>query len=365
MCQVFNTVGCLNTIIQHLNQNGIYDFKTLPDIIDFQNDYLSIRSQVIIKHENLIEKERNELKLDITQLEELIDQRRSQTENELHEQITQLKHKLDLEKNSLSTNILQRIIKTFREWNYKKQIRDCEKSFASKVDSALSSLIEILQQKRLRHQFIYSHFDDAVRYSYNQQMSEIERKKRVIDEVSSFVAGAIGEMSVMNVLKKLPDAYFLINDFSVSFSKAIYNRQENDYIKSIQIDHIVISQAGVFLIETKNWSEASIQNQNLRSPVQQIKRTSFALFKLITTDITCNNLKLDSHQWGEKKIPMRNLIVLTHSKPNEEFQFVKVLTLPELLNYITYFKPVLSSIETQRVTDYLLTLNSQKIIYTD
>ncbi len=365
MSKIFNTVGCLNTIIKHLNQHGIHDFETLEDIIDFQNGYLSIRLQVIIKHENLIEKERNELQPDIAQLEELIARRRSMIESEINDKIHLLKEKLDIASLSHSNHLLQKFIRTLNQWYFKIQISYHQKSFKSRVESSVKSLNEILQQKRLRYQFIRSNFNDAVRLSYNQQVAEIDRKKRVIDEVNSFVAGAIGEMNVMNILKKLPDNYCLINDFSLSFSKAIYNRQENDYIKSIQIDHLLISPAGIFLIETKNWSKASMQNLNLRSPVQQIRRTSFALFKLITVDISCNNLKLDRHQWGDKKIPMRNLIVLTHSKPKEEFQFVKVLTLAELTGYINYFKPVFSNIEIERITDYLLKLNSGNTIFTD
>jgi len=63
---------------------------------------------------------------------------------------------------------------------------------------------------------------------------------------------------------------------------------------------------------------------------------------------------LDRHHWGKRKIPIRNLIVLTGAKPREEFQFVKILTVGELLRYIRYFKPVFSGTETQRIADFLI-----------
>ena len=96
---------------------------------------------------------------------------------------------------------------------------------------------------------------------------------------------------------------------------------------------------------------------DLRSPVRQVKRTNFALFKTLTEDISSGRLKLQQHHWGERKIPIRNLIVLTNLKPNEEFQYVKVLTVNELLSYIRYFKPLFTNAETQAIASHLLNLN--------
>ena len=159
-------------------------------------------------------------------------------------------------------------------------------------------------------------------------------------------------------MENLSDENVLINDFALSFHPAIYNRQENDYIKSIQIDHLLVTASGIFLIETKNWSEKSLASLDLRSPVQQVKRTNFALFKILTDDISSGRVELNQHHWGERKIPIRNLIVLTNSKPSEEFQYVKILTVKELLSYVRYFKPIFTSAETQAIASYLLNLNN-------
>ena len=59
--------------------------------------------------------------------------------------------------------------------------------------------------------------------------------------------------------------------------------RENHKIFSVQIDHLLICQSGVFLLETKNWSKRSIKNLDLRSPVEQILRTSYALFVLLNS----------------------------------------------------------------------------------
>lgn len=362
MCKVYNTIGCLTTLENHLKQHNIHDLKSLNNIIEFQNSYLTYRQQIILQHEGLIEKERTEIQLDLKHLDDLIERRKLNVKEELNKRIEKLRQKLSNLTTYLTTNQFQRFIKILKQWYYKYQIQYNENNYDSRVNKSIKELTDLQQHKNNRYQFIISHFDDAVKQSCKQPLTELDRKKGIIDELSPFIAGAIGEQSVVKELEKLPDDYYLINDFSISFSKPIYNRQEKDYIKSIQIDHILIAPSGIFLIETKNWSTESLNNISLRSPIQQIERTSFALYKLLKIDMTNYQLHLEKHHWGDKKIPIRKLVVLTHSKPKEEFQHVKILTLSELLGYVKYFKPAFSNIEIQRITDYLLTTNNKKTL---
>lgn len=145
----------------------------------------------------------------------------------------------------------------------------------------------------------------------------------------------------------------MINDYSLEFDPPIYNRKENDRIFSIQIDHLLISQSGVFLIETKNWSKESVKNFDLRSPVKQVLRTSFALFVLLNSDSKHTNLRLERHHWGAKKIPIRNIIAMSNEKPKADFKHVKVVSTHELVGYIQYFENVFSKQETKKIFEYL------------
>ena len=139
----------------------------------------------------------------------------------------------------------------------------------------------------------------------------------------------------------------------LNFDPPIYNKNEDDRIFSIQIDHLLICQSGVFLLETKNWSRRSIENLDLRSPVKQILRTSYALFVLLNSDSKFNDIKLEHHHWGSKKIPIRNVIVMTNEKPKEEFKHVKVLSLSKLNGYIQYFEQLFSGEEVKSIFEYL------------
>jgi len=364
MSKIFNMIGSLSTLKSHLEDNNIYEFKSLKEVIDFQNSLSTLKQQLIAHHENLIEQEKNILKIELQQLEVTIEIQKQQSENELSCEIDKLKQQLSISTNNTSTSVFKILTTKFIQWNCKRKLRDKERNFDVDVKNSIKKLLDNHQYKNNRYQFISSQFNAAVEQSSQASLLEIERKKSVIDKLSSFIYGALGEQKVVKTLEVLSDEYYIINNFEVCFSPAIYNRQENDYIKSIQIDHLLIAPSGIFLIETKNWSEKSLESMSLRSPVQQIKRTSFVLFKLLNNEMSNSHLRLEKHHWGDKKISIKNLIVLTATKPKEEFQYVKILTLNELLGYINYFKPIFSSFETQRIAEFLLKINEQKTIYT-
>lgn len=357
MCRTYNKIGSLTTLKLHLEGNNIYDFKSLKEVIDFQKSYTLFRQQLISHHENLIEQEKNMLNIDLPNLDTAIETQRQQAVQRLTSEIDKLKQQLNISTSNSSTNFFQKLASSLRHWNYKRKIKREEHNFEIEVKISISKLVEDYQVKSNRYQFIISHFNEAVRQSAQHPLSELERKKATIDGLNSFIYGALGEQKVVKTLETLSDEYFLINDFAVSFSPAIYNRKENDYIKSVQIDHILVGPSGIFLIETKNWSGKSLENLSLRSPVEQIKRTSFALFYLLNNEMSNYHLRLDRHHWGDKKIPIKNLIVLTNTKPKEEFQYVKILTVNELLGYVNYFKPIFSYTETKRIADMILRIN--------
>lgn len=359
MCRTYNKIGSLTALKLHLEERNVHDFKSLKEVIDFQKSYAIFRQQLISYHENLIEEEKSMLNIDLPDLETAIETKKQESVLRLTNEIDELKQHLSFLIANPSKSFFQKLSNDLKHWNYKRKIKHKEHNFEIQVKISIRELVENYQVKSNRHQFIISDFNEAVKQSVQQPLSELERKKTTIDEFNSYIYGALGEQKVVKTLESLSDEYFLINDFSVSFSPAIYNRQENDYIKSVQIDHILIGPAGIFIIETKNWSEKSLQNLSLRSPVEQIKRTSFALFYLLNNDMSSYHLSLDAHHWGTKKIPIKNLIVLTNTKPKEEFQFVKILTFSELLGYVNYFKPIFSYNETKMIADMILRINEK------
>lgn len=242
-------------------------------------------------------------------------------------------------KNSLDEEIKQ------LEETSKQAIEKSNKNLFNKILFYLK--VKILTDKKLT---LEKNYEKVISTRCMESYRELDFTKDIIDGLYTLIAGAIGENSVVNELKKLSDNYYLINDFSVEFNPPIYNKKENDRIFSVQIDHLLICQSGVFLLETKNWSKKSIKNLDLRSPVEQILRTSYALFVLLNSE---SNISLARHHWGSKKISIRNIIVMTNEKPKEEFKHVKVLSLNKLNGYIKYFDHIFSEAEVENIFNYL------------
>ncbi len=186
------------------------------------------------------------------------------------------------------------------------------------------------------------------------EIRKLNNVKKIIEDLHPVIAGAVGESLVVKEIEKLPDDYILINDYNLKFNPPIYNRNTKDKIFSIQIDHLLISKSGIYILETKNWSKKSVDSLDLRSPVEQITRTSYALF-LFVNDA---KIKLTEHHWGNKQIPIKNIIVMINEKPKEDFKFVKVKSLKELNTYITYFEPIFTEKEVDIIAKYLIRIKN-------
>lgn len=357
MCKVYNSVGSLTTVKLHLHRNNITEFKSLSEVISFQKGYVASRQNIISNSEVEIEKEKNNIISENQQLKDSIELTKDAAKKELLEQIEHLKTQLQILSSLNPRNIWGKVTNYFRIITLKREIRSYELVLPSKVLESVNQMINTYQRNENRYNYITYRFQDAVNDNCSVALKELDRKKALIDEVNNSIFGAIGEHKVVKVLENLSDEYVLINDFCLSFNPPIYNRSENDYIKSIQLDHLLIAPSGVFLIETKNWSEQSLNSLNLRSPVSQLRRINFALFKVLNEKT--EGLSLNQHHWGKRKIALKNIVVLISQKPLEEFQYVKIVTLNELLHYIKYFPPIFTRKETERLASELVSLSKK------
>lgn len=353
MCKVYNKIGSLTTLKNKLDHYNISDFKSVRDILDFKNSYPEYKNQIITNNEKIIKAEKDSLINELPEIHSKLETLKKEVTDRLNNDIQNLKQEINSLKDSNSKNIFKKISNGIKYWMYKRKVNYKQLNFEYDLSMAIAYLFNKYKSKEHRLKFLESNFDLAVQQSAESDLFQIERKKSVIKELNTFIYGAIGEQKVVKELEKLSDEYYLINDFNYTFPRAIFNKIENDYIKSIQIDHILVGPSGIFLIETKNWSKNSVENYNLRSPVEQIKRANYALFQLLNYELD-TAINLDHHHWGVKKIPIKNLIILIKDRPKEEFQYVKILNLNEVLSYINYFKPILSNADSKRIADKIV-----------
>ena len=360
MCHIYNTIGSLTFLKTYLDEAGIHDLRSVKALTEFQDNYRFYTQNILQKHEVSIKEEQAKLILEIKSLKEDLIHQSQNLDNNYSSKVNQLREDLHQLSFVIPKNSLHNLKNKLNQWSIKIKITKLEKDQNQLTHKITHDLNLKIEKNKNRLAFISEHHQEAVKQSADYELKEAKRINDKIDEVKPYIYGAIGEQKVVKTLETLSDDYYLINDFTVKFSKALYNSKEDDYIKSIQIDHILAGPPGIFLIETKNWSERSLENLSLRSPVDQIKRTNYALFMLLHHEASEFRLNLN-HHWGDRRIYIKNLLVLIQHKPNVEFQYVKVLKLDELLGYIGYAKATYSAPEVKKIADTLLRINNNLV----
>lgn len=320
MAVIEGQIEPLKKLKEILHQNGITRFGSIGEINDFIKNYDTEKNEIPNSVECELNDEIKRLQIELIKYQKDYDGLKRNIINEINNEIRELEEKLELTKASRNKSFIHRILcypKTKTLLNKKSNLQDnFENLIRKKTYNADQEVCKI--KIKLDD---YTVNKDAHTSTRCLQLSQkLDNTKEVVDSLYNLIAGAIGENSVIKEVQKLPDNFHLFNDFSVEFDPPIYNKKEDDRIYSIQIDHLLICESGIFILETKNWGEQSIKSIDLRSPIKQILRSSYALFVLLNGQSRHNDINLECHHWGSKQIPVRNIIVMTNAKPREEFK---------------------------------------------
>ncbi len=348
MTKVIGTIESLKSLKSELENRGISRFNSVKEINDFLSNYelekLTILNDTSAKLKNeyfetcINLKNRVQSKTEIIHLE---------TEK-IDSQINDLQVKIDLIKNNNGKNFLKKIVSNVNLYFIKNRLRYFVNNKTELINLSVESVSNKIEIDEVFIKEYETNKQILINNKAKSKIEELEFTRNIIENSSNLISGAIGENLVVKEIKKLSDEYVLVNDFNLSFSPPIFYKKYNERIYSIQIDHLLISRAGIFIIETKNWSKSSVDSISLRSPVKQIERSNFALYVYIS-----ENIDLKEHHWGEQQIPIRNVIVMIKNKPSAKFKFVKVKLLGELNDYISYFEPILTEKQLNKIISKL------------
>lgn len=348
----------LKNLRKSLSDKGITRFSSIADINGFIQGY---ENEVKITERltrELFEDEYQKINKDVDQLQLQLDEQKKSFKKKLEEEIQSLEDEIKLLQVKSGNSFFKNLFNGPNKSRLIRKKKNLENNSNEIIKSKTSQLNKELIVKKNKLDELNFDKEKIIQDRCSKSVKELSRIKDVVDGLYPVIAGAIGEKAVLNALSELSDEFYLINDFSMKFDPPIYNKKENDRIFSVQIDHLLISNSGLFVIETKNWSEKSVNTIDLRSPVQQILRTSYALFVLLNGKTGFGRFGLDHHHWGSKKIPIRNTIVMTNAKPTQEFNFVKIVSVNKLVGYVQYFDDVLSKSETCNLFTYLKSKNT-------
>ncbi|MCE2496703.1 MAG: NERD domain-containing protein [Flavobacteriales bacterium] len=347
MARIYGTIESLKSLKSELDNNGISRFNSVKEINDFLSNYNTEKLSILDSESKKLEREyidtctnlkqKNQQKADIVNSEtEKIDKR-----------ISELQTKID-SINTKNNNFFKKILSSVKLYSLKKQSTYYVKNKNRLINSSVKTINRNIENDELFIKEIEIDKQKIINNRAKYKIEILEDTRNILESSRNLISGAIGENLVVKEIKKLPDDYVLINDFNLRFSRPIFYKKYNERIYSIQIDHLLISRAGIFIIETKNWSKSSVNSLSLRSPIEQIERSNFALYVFISENIT-----LYDHHWGEQRVPIRNLIVMINNKPRGQFKYVSVKLLRELNDYIKYFEPVLTDKQFNRIVTEL------------
>lgn len=347
--QIYGQSGALKDLLKKIDDPKI---QALEDVLYFRKNYAVVRQKKMNDSIAQVKLQIQKMKIEINQLKLERDEAIKSKSEELNQTISRLGGELmcPYRRQNFFTNLYCGI----RRWARDQKI----KYFKNNFQTILCGATKVCDRR-------IASVDNKIKNTENNVQSvakdNISSELRRLDEINNTILnekylmyGAIGETNVINELKKLPKTYHVINNFNVAFSRPIYNRAENDRIYSIQVDHLAVGPTGIFIIETKYWSDESISNKMLFSPVKQVKRAGFALFVLLNDAIKSRHIMKLVNHWGERKISPKQIVASVNSTPHAEFQYVKVLGIEKLNSYITYGKQEFTPEETQDIVDYLL-----------
>ncbi|WP_341282216.1 NERD domain-containing protein [Paenibacillus sp. FSL H8-0537] len=168
----------------------------------------------------------------------------------------------------------------------------------------------------------------------------------VILSKSPTFKGFIGEVSVRSKLKKLNSKeYMILNDIMLKKADG----------RTSQVDHIVISKYGVFVIETKNYTGWIVGNEKAEYWTQVIYKRKEKLYNPIRQNY--GHIKAIEAALDDTTIPIISIIAFsTRADLKLEPMSVEVIYTTKLVSTITkYNVPVLTGSQVKHIHDILST----------
>ena len=351
MAKIYNQIGSLTQLTDKLKEKGIQDFETMDDIRAFRSGYQRLLREIKQEAYDILKRGITDLELKHRELSSGLSNDKKNRETLLRNELMGLDKFLSEGKEP--NNPLGKLFFRLKKWRTTKKRNALKHSFEDEVGRPFKKMvekIELLQseindKKNNREKWVEEYRSDKVR--------RLEFILSVFKENRFLFYGAEGEEQALRELSKLPDTYTVINDYHLRFQTPIYDRRSDDRIFSVQIDHIVVGPTGIYLIETKNWSKNSVESRGLFSPVRQLRRHNFAMFVLLNQAVEMKEIKGFWGNWGERKISPKNIVLLTGYRPREKYQHVELVSVSEVVKYISYKQKIFNEEETESLVDYL------------
>jgi hypothetical protein len=283
-----------------------------PKLRELRENYdekvAQIRADIANEAKNL----GNEIQQDKQRFEKLI--------TEKHQEVLAAIQRLDIQIMALrrETGFWEKLVNWFRI----KRLEFEKKRWFKRERDYVLSLRTALSQKEQRL-FDFQRNETRI---FEERKHELDVAIVTLENVlnSPDLAGAEAELEVEEILKKLPSTHYVLSNVCLRADEYIHF--DGQALQSAQIDYLVISSAGVFVIEVKRWSRNFAASGDFHNPYQQVKRAGYLCYRL-----------LQDRNFDAK---VQSVIVSLGSLPDREDPNarVKVLRPNQLVGYIQWPK---------------------------
>lgn len=159
----------------------------------------------------------------------------------------------------------------------------------------------------------------------NAACRETSERVEILKSISGSteLASAALELEMIDVLSSLPENFHILNDIHLRTERGI--RFEGEWLIHGEINHLVVSPAGLFAIEVHNVSKQSAQKKAEFDPSDQIKRAAQLCYSFLKPDFPT--------------VSVRSILAYRgHLPESQKTGIVKTLPIPDVPGYITWFK---------------------------
>jgi hypothetical protein len=272
MVKIYNScdseVSFLNSINSRIKGHEI---NSIERFFDFEKDL------EIVKNKDLEENEKNIN--DLEKENEYLNTQNSRTSEQLKDNSKKLFYKFKNISGKYG-DLRDKIQNEIDILNHEKS--NFEKKLNKNKDIISENLAEISILSKQKLKEIMSN------YEFNKnELIEIRKNKKLM----CILKGAIGENSVKNYIEnkfKNDKTSYLINTFDIDLKNEGIYIQDKTLIES-KIDHLFISNKGIFILETKAWK--SVNETRVNEVENQLERYS-EVFKNKFSDILNQNLEI-------------------------------------------------------------------------
>ncbi len=236
MAIIYREIESLKTLKKELKKRGINRFNSIYEINLFIKQYDNEQFKIIENTKSEINQDviskRDRIKNNKRQLKILIDNLTDELTNTIEnysKKITELESK--------HSNVIFGLINKFRHFRLTKKLDYINNNFNEIIHNKSIIIKEKILNDQYSIDYILNNKEKVLSKRSRNKIEKLTYINEALKGLYAHISGAIGESLVVKEIEKLPNDYILINDFELKFDRPIYNKQNDDRIYSIQIDH--------------------------------------------------------------------------------------------------------------------------------